>query len=66
MDGANLFAVLENRISRPRCLSSKCRNATGTGHPTFSVSQIVGGESAFGRRSTILPPSILRDERKVA
>lgn len=50
VDGANLFAVLENRISRPRCLSSRCRRATGPAirrspSPRFSAANPPSGDA---------------------
>jgi hypothetical protein len=42
MDGADLHAILENRISLPEALERKRRHAVETGNPMYSVIQMLG------------------------
>jgi hypothetical protein len=43
MDGADLHAILDNRISLPEALERKRRHAVETGNPMYSVAQMLGG-----------------------
>lgn len=43
MDGADLHAILDNRISLPEVLERKRRHAVETGEPMYPVSAMLGG-----------------------
>jgi hypothetical protein len=45
MDGADLMAVLEDRLSLPELLRRKRRHASQTGNIFFGVADILAGQS---------------------